>query len=72
MTGEKKKEDKKEIKRQKCQIYTRVMWYLRPVSAFNVGKKSEFYDRKRFKVWYASSRDFDMIQSNRDFTDKYS
>ena len=40
--------DWKEIQRTKCQVFTRVMGYLRPVSAFNIGKKSEFYSRKRF------------------------
>ena len=35
-------------KRTPCEIYTRVMGYLRPVSAYNIGKKSEFYSRKYF------------------------
>lgn len=34
--------------RQPCEIWTRVMGYLRPVSEFNKGKKSEFYSRKYF------------------------
>ena len=35
-------------KRTPCEIWTRVMWYLRPVSHYNIGKKSEFYGRKYF------------------------
>lgn len=35
-------------KRTRCEIWTRVMGYHRPVSNFNVGKKSEFYSRKTF------------------------
>lgn len=35
--------------RTKTEIYTRVMGYHRPVSEFNRGKKSEFYERKCFK-----------------------
>lgn len=35
-------------KRTKCEIYTRVMWYFRPVSHFNIWKKSEFYERVYF------------------------
>ena len=35
-------------KRTKCEVYTRVMGYLRPVSAYNLWKKSEFYSRKYF------------------------
>ncbi|MBP5399608.1 MAG: hypothetical protein J6Y53_04240 [Alphaproteobacteria bacterium] len=34
--------------RQPCEIWTRVMGYLRPVSEFNKGKKSEFYSRQYF------------------------
>jgi hypothetical protein len=37
------------LERTRCQIYTRVMWYHRPVSSFNIGKKSEFYSRTYFK-----------------------
>ena len=35
-------------KRTKCEIWTRVMGYLRPVSHYNIWKKSEFYSRKYF------------------------
>lgn len=35
--------------RTKCEIYTRVMGYFRPVSHFNIWKKSEFYERQYFK-----------------------
>lgn len=38
-----------EKKRTPCEIWTRVMGYLRPVSHYNLGKKSEFYSRKYFK-----------------------
>lgn len=35
--------------RQKCEVWTRVMGYLRPVDSFNIGKKSEFNERVMFK-----------------------
>ena len=35
--------------RTKCEIRTRCMGYYRPVSQFNIGKKSEFYSRNYFK-----------------------
>lgn len=35
--------------RQRCEVWTRVMGYHRPVSSYNVGKKGEFYERKCFK-----------------------
>lgn len=31
--------------RQPCEIWTRVMGYLRPLSEFNKGKKAEFWER---------------------------
>lgn len=35
-------------KRQKCEVWTRVMGYHRPVESFNIGKKGEFNDRVCF------------------------
>lgn len=35
--------------RTRCEVWTRVMGYHRPVSHFNKGKKSEFYSRTYFK-----------------------
>lgn len=35
--------------RQKCEVWTRVMGYHRPVSAFNKGKQSEHKERLHFK-----------------------
>lgn len=37
-----------DAERQPCEVWTRVMGYYRPVSEFNVGKKSEFYSRVCF------------------------
>ena len=34
----------------KCEVYSRVVGYLRPVSSWNVGKAEEFKDRKTFQV----------------------
>ena len=41
--------EKNKEKRTLCEIFTRVMGYLRPVSQYNIGKKQEFKDRKWFK-----------------------
>lgn len=38
----------KDEERQPCEVWTRVMGYLRPYSEFNVGKKSEFDSRVCF------------------------
>ena len=32
-----------------CEIFSRSMGYIRPVSNFNVGKKAEFEERNTFK-----------------------
>jgi hypothetical protein len=37
-----------EAARTRCEIWTRVMGYHRPVSAFNAGKRSEHEDRLYF------------------------
>ncbi len=37
-----------EQKRQKCEIYTRVVGFLSPLSQWNPGKKAEFADRKTY------------------------
>jgi hypothetical protein len=37
-------------KRQKCEVYSRVVGYLRPVKQWNKGKKAEWADRVDFAV----------------------
>ena len=41
--------DWKIYERTKCDIRTRVMGYIRPVSGYNPWKKSEFYGRVNFQ-----------------------
>lgn len=48
------KEDWEKVERTRCEIYTRVMWYHRPVQSFNIWKKAEFYSRKYFKGCWAN------------------
>lgn len=38
----------KDEERQRCEVWTRVMGYHRPVSQYNPGKKGEFYERTYF------------------------
>lgn len=42
--------------RQRCEIWTRVMGYHRPVSSFNTGKKGEFSERIYFRESTGSDR----------------
>lgn len=37
-----------EALRQRCEVWTRVMGYHRPVAAFNPGKQSEHRERRHF------------------------
>ena len=34
--------------RQRCEVWTRVMGYHRPVASFNIGKKGEHSERRFF------------------------
>ena len=33
-----------------CEVYSRVVGYIRPVQQWNKGKKQEFLDRQEFKI----------------------
>lgn len=37
-------------KRQPCEVFSRVVGYVRPVRQWNYGKQEEFKDRKLFTV----------------------
>jgi anaerobic ribonucleoside-triphosphate reductase len=52
-----------EAQRTKCEVWTRVMGYHRPVQNFNVGKKSEHYNRTHFS---------ENVSANSSFCKKYS
>jgi ribonucleoside-triphosphate reductase (formate) len=36
--------------RQRCEVYSRVVGYLRPVKQWNLGKQAEYNDRKEYRV----------------------
>lgn len=38
----------KDEQRTRCEVWTRVMGYHRPVTSFNPGKQSEYADRQFF------------------------
>jgi ribonucleoside-triphosphate reductase len=48
LTNPKEMPELKEQNRQRCEIWSRVMGYYRPVSQFNIGKKQEFKERPTF------------------------
>ena len=43
-------EDSQQINRQSCEVYSRVVGYIRPVEQWNPGKQSEFEDRRMYAV----------------------
>ena len=53
-----------ESKRTRCEVWTRVMGYHRPVSHFNVGKKSEHYSRKHFEECVADNNNFNKLYAD--------
>jgi len=44
------KKEKKVVTRQRCEVYSRVVGYIRPITQWNIGKQAEWSDRKFFKV----------------------
>lgn len=44
------KKEMSEVKGSKCEVYSRVVGYLRPVQNWNKGKKEEFAMRKTIKM----------------------
>jgi anaerobic ribonucleoside-triphosphate reductase len=48
--------DKENVKQKQnnvkvpCEVYSRIVGYLRPVQAWNEGKQTEFVERKTFKI----------------------
>jgi hypothetical protein len=41
--------------RQRCEVWTRVMGYHRPVASFNIGKKGEHAERRFFRETRAAA-----------------
>lgn len=44
------KEELKDVHGSKCEVYSRVVGYLRPVQGWNKGKKEEYALRKNMKI----------------------
>jgi len=43
---------------QKCEVYSRVVGYYRPVTNWNIGKRMEFKDRLEFSEKKAFEKEF--------------
>ena len=63
--------EKDNTERQKCEIWTRVMGYMRPMSQWNEGKKSEGYSRETFDL-EVTNKSFDgFAAANSEFCAKF-
>jgi len=51
-------QQKQNAGRTRCEVWTRVMGYHRPVTHYNEGKKAEFYSRKFYQECNASNEAF--------------
>jgi ribonucleoside-triphosphate reductase (formate) len=43
---------------KKCEVYSRIVGYFRPVANWNIGKKEEFKDRLEFDLQKAMTSEF--------------
>lgn len=43
-----KEKELNEVKGTVCEVWARVVGYMRPIFAWNEGKKAEYHDRKMF------------------------
>jgi anaerobic ribonucleoside-triphosphate reductase len=49
--AEKQSTEKKRVEiKIPCEVYSRIVGYLRPVQAWNMGKQQEFQERRTFNV----------------------
>lgn len=48
--------------KQKCEVFSRSMGYIRPVSNFNIGKRAEFEERNTFKENIIFKRIFNLFK----------
>lgn len=60
MTNQDTRIELSDAERQSCEVWTRVMGYFRPVSEFNIGKKSEYAERVCFSEKKACDKCLDV------------
>ena len=50
--------------RTKCERYSRIVGYLRPLDQWNEGKQSEWKDRKMFKLMSCEAENISLIKKH--------
>jgi len=48
--------EKKKGKKVLCEVYSRIVGYLRPVQNWNEGKQQEFEDRRTYRIEAVSEK----------------
>ena len=51
-------------KRVKCEIWSRVVGYIRPINQWNKGKQAEYHDRKPYSVESITEDHFSYSEDN--------
>jgi anaerobic ribonucleoside-triphosphate reductase len=57
-------EEKSAVKRVACEVYSRIVGYLRPVQDWNKGKQQEFVERKTYAVPHSATEPGNPSESN--------
>lgn len=50
MSNEEEQEKEEKVLKVPCEVYSRIVGYLRPIQNWHKGKRQEFKDRKTFKL----------------------
>jgi anaerobic ribonucleoside-triphosphate reductase len=46
----------KRAKKVPCEVYSRIVGYLRPIQNWNKGKRQEFHDRRTYRIEEAEGK----------------
>lgn len=52
------------IRKVPCEVYSRVVGYLRPIQNWNKGKQQEFKERKPYRIDEAALEQPETVQAN--------
>ena len=61
---EKNQEAPKQDEQVPCEVYSRIVGYVRPVRNWNTGKKQEFAERQTYRVDTGASGDLSECEEN--------
>lgn len=61
---EQKTQEQREERRVPCEVYSRIVGYLRPVQNWHRGKQQEFKERRMFRIPQDEEADGDLAFEN--------